>query len=363
MKQELTETELNIYARQIVLSDIGYDGQLKLRNATACIVGLGGLGSLIAPKLVGMGIGNLRIIDRDIVSRSDLHRQHLYDVDSVGMPKVEAALKKLTRINPDVNIEPYAESLTSYNSYEILTGADIVLDGLDRPEPRYIVNRTCHDLKIPYVFGAAIEAFGNITTIVPDRSICLECFMSGLKEEDLPKCGIVGVHPSVLGVVTGIQVFEAIRVLTGQEPGLLNKLLYIDLREMMFETLSLSREKNCPACGVGPKEPFAERYIEETCARDGQRTFVFSPTERIKINLNRLSSVFEERGFKKKRIDGYGVTFSQTEDVTICILNSGNMIVQASPQVKGELRADLLKIYRSILVDGLGFAANLVPHD
>ena len=218
MKQELTDTELNIYARQIVLSDIGYDGQLKLRNSTACIVGLGGLGSLIAPKLVGMGIGNLRIVDRDIVSRSDLHRQHLYDVDSVGQPKVEAALKKLTRINPDVNIESYPESLTSYNSNEIIAGANIVLDGLDRPEPRYIVNRTCHALEIPYIFGAAIEAFGNITSILPDRSICLECFMPGLKEEDLPKCGVVGVHPSVLGIVTGFQVFEAIRVLTEQEP-------------------------------------------------------------------------------------------------------------------------------------------------
>ncbi len=106
MKQELSDAELETYARQIALEDIGYDGQLKLRNAKACIIGLGGLGSLIALKLVGMGIGYLRIVDRDIVSRSDLHRQYLYDVDSVGEPKVEVALRKLSRVNPDVKLDP-----------------------------------------------------------------------------------------------------------------------------------------------------------------------------------------------------------------------------------------------------------------
>lgn len=105
MKQELSDIELETYSRQIALEDIDYDGQLKLRNAKACIIGLGGLGAPIALKLVAMGIGYLRIVDRDIVSRSDLHRQYLYDVDSVGLPKVEVALRKLNRLNPDVKLE------------------------------------------------------------------------------------------------------------------------------------------------------------------------------------------------------------------------------------------------------------------
>ena len=158
MKQELTDAELETYSRQIALEDIDYDGQLKLRNGKACIIGLGGLGSLIAPKLVGMGIGYLRIVDRDIVSRSDLHRQHLYDVDSIGRPKVEVALRKLSRLNPDVELDPFPESLNLTNASELIGGVDVILDGLDSPEPRYLVNRTCNKLKIPYVFGAAIEA-------------------------------------------------------------------------------------------------------------------------------------------------------------------------------------------------------------
>ena len=209
MREELTDEELDIYSRQIVLADIGYDGQLKLRDAKVCLVGVGGLGSPVALKLAGMGVGYLRMIDRDIASRSDLHRQHLYDADSIGLPKVEVAFQKLSRLNPDVTLDPVPESLNSVNAEQLLSGMDLVIDGLDRPEPRYILNRTCNKLKIPYIFGAAIEAFGNVSTILPGQTFCLECFMPGLKDEDLPVCGVVGVHPSILGIVSSAQVSEA----------------------------------------------------------------------------------------------------------------------------------------------------------
>ena len=220
MQKELTEKELETYSRQIVLADIGYDGQLKLRNARACLIGVGGLGSPIATQLVGMGIGYLRIVDRDIVSRSDLHRQHLYDADCVGLPKVEIAHQKLSKLNPDVKVDPIPESLNSINAEELIGGMDIVIDGLDRPEPRYLVNRICNKFKIPYVFGAAIEAFGNASTLMPGQTFCLECFMPGLKDEDLPVCGVVGVHPSVIGMVSSVQVSEAVRLIIGQKPKL-----------------------------------------------------------------------------------------------------------------------------------------------
>jgi adenylyltransferase/sulfurtransferase len=141
MKNELTDEELETYSRQVVLADIGYDGQLKLRNAKVCLVcliGVGGLGAPVALKLAGMGIGFLRIVDRDIVSRSDLHRQHLYDAQCVGQPKVEVAWRKLSQLNPDVELEPVPESLNSINAEELIAGMDVVIDGLDRPEPRYI---------------------------------------------------------------------------------------------------------------------------------------------------------------------------------------------------------------------------------
>ncbi|MBW1698804.1 MAG: HesA/MoeB/ThiF family protein [Deltaproteobacteria bacterium] len=364
MKQELTDQELNTYARQIVLADIGYDGQLKLRNAKVCLIGLGGLGSQIAPRMVGMGVGQLRMVDRDIVSRSDLHRQYLYDVDSLGRPKVEVAYEKLSRLNPDVELVVCPESLNSTNADEIIGGVDVVLDGLDSPEARYVVNRTCNRLKIPYVFAAAIEAYGNVSTLVPGKSMCLECFMPGLKDEDLPKCGVVGVHPAILGIVTGVQTSEAVRILMGQSPKLIDKILYIDLREMAFDVVELTADENCSVCGAKSTEMIetvSGRFFEETCARDGQRNFIISPRKRIEINLQKLGSVLAKKGFKIKTSGRFGITFETSKEMTICILKSATMIAQASPKLEDIQKPDILGIYTSLLVEELGLPSAILP--
>lgn len=364
MKDELSDAELETYARQVAFEDIGYEGQIKLRNAKACIIGMGGLGTLTALKLVGMGVGYLRIVDRDIVSRSDLHRQCLYDVDSVGEPKVEVALRKLGRLNPDVELDAFPESFNSTNAEELIGGVDVVLDGLDRPEPRYLVNRTCHKFKIPYVFGAAIEALGNVSTIVPGKSCCLECFMRGLTDDDLPKCGVVGVHPSALGIVTAVQTFEAVRLILGQEPTLLNKLLYIDLRDMKFHSLGLSKAENCPVCGVAPTakpSPLEDKFFEETCARDGRRNFVITPKRRTEIDLAQLRTLLDEKGFSVKTSGLFGISFKQSEHVMASILKSGIMIAQTSPHLKTNPKEDVFETYRNLLVDGLGLPKAILP--
>ncbi|MDX1708809.1 MAG: HesA/MoeB/ThiF family protein, partial [Desulfobacterales bacterium] len=326
MPKELSEKELQTYSRQIVLADIGYDGQLKLRNARACLIGVGGLGSAIATQLAGMGIGYLRLVDRDIVSRSDLHRQHLYDAECLGLPKVEIAQQKLNRLNPDVTIEAIPESLNSINAVEIISGMDVVIDGLDRPEPRYLVNRTCHQHKIPYVFGAAIEAFGNSSTLLPGQTFCLECFMPGLKDEDHPACGVVGVHPSVIGIVSSIQVSETVRLLTGQKPRLLNKLLYVNLREVEFNILDMQPVASCRVCGKNPEGPpqeLTERLFEETCARDGRRNFVLSPNRRISIDLAKLRNALMKKKFVIQSTGLLGTAFNPSADIQACMLKSG----------------------------------------
>ena len=362
--QNLSDDELEIYARQIVLDEIGYDGQLKLRNARACIIGMGGLGSMIAPKLVGMGIGYLRMVDRDIVSRSDLHRQLLYDVDSLGRPKVEVAFKKLSRLNPDVTLDAVPESLHSTNVEALIGDMDIVLDGLDRPEPRYLINRTCFGSNIPYVFGAAIQTLGNVSTIVPGKTLCLECFMGGLKEDDLPKCGVVGVHPSVLGIVTAVQVFEAIRLIVGQEPRLLNKLFYVDLGDMKFHNLKLSVREDCQVCGARPKrtpDPVKDTFFEETCARDGRRNFVLSPKKRIEIDLEKVPKILQEKGFSLQSSGLHGITFEQTDQIITSLLKSGVMIVQTPPSLTKDMKEDLLATYETILIHGLGLSRDILP--
>jgi molybdopterin/thiamine biosynthesis adenylyltransferase len=364
MTKELTDKELETYSRQIVLADIGYDGQLKLRNAKACLIGVGGLGSPIATQLVGMGIGYLRIVDRDIVSRSDLHRQHLYDADCVGLPKVEIAQQKLNKLNPDVTLEAIPESLNSINAEELIAGMDVVIDGLDRPEPRYLVNRICNKLKTPYVFGAAIEAFGNASTLLPGQTFCLECFMPGLKDEDLPVCGVVGVHPSVIGIVSSVQVSEAVRLIIGQKPKLYNKLLYIDLREFEFNILEMQSVDSCRVCGVHPDglpQEISDRLFEETCARDGRRNFVLSPRRRINIDLGKLSKLLKKRRFPIQSAGQLGTTFNPSNDIQACILKSAIMIAQTPPDTQAKIKDRVFEIYRSIMVDGLGLSPDILP--
>ena len=366
MKNKLSDRELETYSRQVVLADIGYDGQVKLRNARVCLIGVGGLGAPVALKLTGMGIGYLRILDRDIVSRSDLHRQYLYDAQCVGQPKVEVAWRKLSRLNPDVEIDPVPESLNSINAEELIAGMDIVIDGLDRPEPRYLVNRTCNRLNIPYVFGAAIEAFGNVSTLLPGQTFCLECFMPGLKDEDLPACGVVGVHPSILGIVSSVQVSEAARVIMGKQPKLFNKLLYIDLREFEFNILDIPALENCRVCGTqsaGAPQKVSDRLFEETCARDGRRNFILSPNKRITINLDKLEKFIIKSGLKVVTTGKFGVTFQKPENITACMLKSGIMNAQTPPHVEEDdnIKDDIFNIYRSLLVDGLGFTEGVLP--
>jgi molybdopterin/thiamine biosynthesis adenylyltransferase len=364
MPKKLTDKELETYSRQIVLADIGYEGQLKLRNSKACLIGIGGLGAPVATQLVAMGLGFLRFVDRDIVSRSDLHRQHLYDADSVGMPKVEIAQQKLSKLNPDVKLDPIAESLNSINAEELLEGMDVVIDGLDRPEPRYVLNRTCYRLKIPYVFGAAIESFGNVSTLLAGQTFCLECFMPGLKDEDLPVCGVVGVHPSVLGIVSSLQVSEAVRLLIGQEPKLLNKLFYIDLREFEFNILDLKAVDTCRVCGDhpdGPPDHIKDRLFEETCARDGRRNFVISSKQRINVPLKKLGKVLKQKGFGVQSAGQFGTTFNSGRDIHACILKSGIMIAQTPPEMREDIKDRIFEVYRSIMVDGLGLSPDILP--
>jgi adenylyltransferase/sulfurtransferase len=364
MHTELTDEELFTYSRQIVLADIGYDGQLALRNAKVCLIGVGGLGSPIALKLVGMGVGTLRFVDRDVVSRTDLHRQHLYDVDVVGLPKVEVAFNRLTRLNPDVTLEPIPEALNSLNADDLIAGMDIVIDGLDRIETRYIVNRTCNRLKIPYVFGAATASYGNVSTLIPDQTFCLECFMPDLKNEDIPSCGVVGVHPSVVGIVASIQVSEAIRLLTGLKPKLFNKLLYVDLKEFEFNILDVPRLESCKVCGRKPNGAPAEltdKWFEESCARDGRRSFSITPKNRLEVNLEKLGKVLEEKRLLVKSTGMYGITFEYSKGITACILKSGIMVAQTPPQLDDDITNDIFKLYRGLLVDGLGLPENILP--
>jgi len=241
------------YRRFIVLRDVGEDGLRRLRQAKVAVVGVGGLGSISATKLTTLGVGTLRIVDHDIVDATNLQRQFLYRETDVGKPKAPIAARRLHPLNPEVTIEPVETKLTPETADQIVKGMSAVVDGLDRFTPRYALNRACVRQHVPYVFAGAVAASGNLTTIIPGQTPCLECIFEGVDDALQPTAATMGVYPTLLGVVANIQVHEALRIFLGQPPQLTGKLLYVDLGTLQFDQFPVARNPACPVCGSGAR--------------------------------------------------------------------------------------------------------------
>ncbi|MFX1319296.1 MAG: ThiF family adenylyltransferase [Promethearchaeota archaeon] len=237
------------YSRFIVLRDIGPKGFQKIRNAKVAVIGIGGLGSISSTKLVTLGVKLLRMIDPDTVDVTNLQRQFLYSDKDVGAPKVHLAARRLQPLNPSVRIEPIEQRLTANTVDEFIKGVDLVVDGLDRFAPRYLLNQACCRQGIPYVFAGALGATGNITTIIPGKTACLECIYGGVDDAQQPTCETIGVYPTLLGVVANIQVHEALYLILGLAPRLAGNILFIDLNELRFDQFQIARHNDCPVCG------------------------------------------------------------------------------------------------------------------
>jgi molybdopterin/thiamine biosynthesis adenylyltransferase len=351
---DLTREELEYYSRQIVLAELGYSAQLKLKNSKACLLGLGGLGSPAATQLAAIGVGHLRLVDRDVVELANLHRQHLYGVDDVGYPKVEVAAKRLHKLNPYIEIEPLPLYITEDNAKEIVEGMDVVIDCLDSMAPRYAINRACVKLRIPYIFAAAITTTGNVSTIIPGKTACLECFYGNLDDDKLPKCGVVGVHPSLLNIIASLEASEAIRILTGKQPLLANKLFHVDLEHLEFNEIRLAKVDECPVCGSEPQEtpmPLKRERVQEICGRSGKKVFVIIPRKNLQLNLTELKPHLKKNGFKIKINASLGLTFDRGAEVSASILKSGIMIVEGL-----EEKQEALRFFRETLMEGFGIS-------
>jgi adenylyltransferase/sulfurtransferase len=346
--QGFTDAEIDYYSRQIVLDGIGLSGQRRLKNARVCVVGVGGLGSPIVIQLASMGVGFIRIVDRDIVEASNLQRQHIYGMDMVGYPKVEAAAERIKRLNPFIEVEPVPMSVTPGNAERIVEGMDVVVDGLDMMTPRYALNRACVKLGIPYVFGAVITNVGSASTIVPGETPCVECFQGGIDDDELPTCAVVGVHPSIISIIASIQVSETVRLITGRKPNLASALMYCDLEDLSFERIDLASVESCPVCGSDPASepyPLKRDSFEEICGREGRRVFVFSPDEDLRVDLDALNGKLEGLGYQPTVKGKLGTSFVRGP-VKGSVLRSGVTVIEGvdDPDVAREIRAELLNL-------------------
>ena len=288
--------ELKRYSRNLLVPEVGYHGQKKIKETSVLIVGVGGLGAPAAYYLAAAGIGRLGLVDFDEVELTNLQRQILYTQEDIGKAKVTCAKKRLTALNSYVDIECYNTRLSSENALEILKNYDIVLDGTDNFPTRYLLNDACHFLGIPLVYGSIYQFEGQVSLFYSKKGSCYRClFPTPPPPNSVPSCsegGVLGVVPGVIGSLQATEVLNFIR----GEPSLIGRMLLVDCADLTFRDVLLRKKEECKLCGTQPTVSELIDY-EEFCA-----TAALSP-----------DSQTEESPVLLVNIEGNG---KQLEDIT-----------------------------------------------
>ena len=245
---------LQRYSRQVIYEPIGVEGQRALGRSRAVLIGCGALGTVLANTLVRAGLGYLRICDRDFIERDNLQRQVLFDEADIeaNLPKAEAAVAKLRRINSDVTVEAEVVDVNSSNVERLCEGADILLDGTDNFETRFLINDLAVKTNRPWVYGAVIGATGLAMPIIPGETACLRCVFENAPPPEMnPTCDTAGVLGPIVNVVASIQAIETIKLLIGARDEVTRSLMHIDLwsgRFMNMDVRSAYETGDCPCC-------------------------------------------------------------------------------------------------------------------
>ena len=252
MPHDFSDDELLRYSRHILLDEVGIEGQRKLADATALIIGVGGLGSPAALYLASAGVGHLMLADADTVELTNLQRQIVHRQDSLGLSKVDSARQTLAGINPQVRVEPMAQRLAGEALMEAVARADVVLDCSDNFPTRHAVNRACVAQGKPLVSGAAVRFDGQFAvfdTRVAD-SPCYRCLFPEEGEASDGPCATFGVFAPLVGIIGAMQAAEALKLLIGMPDIPLGKLVTLDLRSHNWRTLRFKRDTACPVCNA-----------------------------------------------------------------------------------------------------------------
>jgi adenylyltransferase/sulfurtransferase len=279
------------YARQAIFSKIGADGQNRIGSSHAALIGLGALGSVIADELARAGVGFMRLIDRDYVEFSNLQRQVLYtEADAQEqLPKAIAAEKHLRAANSQIGIEPVVADVNAANIERLIDGVEIVIDGTDNFETRFLINEACHKHRIPWVYGGAIGSSGAVTSFLPGRGACLQCLSPKMPAAgSYPTCSTEGILGMASAATASIEAAEALKIMIGS-PDAMCDFLNFDLWTGKFEKSPAERDPDCPVCGKGIYELLdagaPEEYVLPLCA---EGSFQITPQRRAEIELRQM---------------------------------------------------------------------------
>jgi len=241
----LSRSELERYDRQMLISDLGSEGQRKLKASKVVVAGIGGLGCLSSLYLAAAGIGKMILVDKGKFKLSDLNRQILCWQRDIGRFKTDVAKEKLEALNPKVKVEVLVTEITKTNVRDVVADADVVVDGLDNWRTRFVINEYCVTQGIPFVHAGVSAMHGQMITIVPGKGPCLRCIFpkEPPEAEDIP---VLGATPALFAA---LQVMETIKLITGIGETLAGRMMFFNGKEMEFETVEMKRSVKCPICG------------------------------------------------------------------------------------------------------------------
>ncbi len=307
------------YSRQVLFEGIGPEGQRRILASRAALVGCGALGTVQASLLVRAGVGTLRIIDRDFVEESNLQRQILFDEEDVRqvLPKAAAAERKLREVNSLVRVEGVVEDLNASTIGRLLDGFDLILDGTDNFDARFLLNDYAVKTGTPWIYGACVGSYGLTFPILPGDTACLRCVFESAPPPGLsPSCDTAGVIGPVVGVIASLQAAEALKILAGRRDRVSRRMSVVDLWDNRQETIDLPpREAACPCCGLRTF-PYLEgtlgadtttlcgRNSVQIRRRDGGRLDL----DEVARRLAPLGSLERNRFLLRADIDAYRLT-------------------------------------------------------
>lgn len=290
------------YSRQLLFSGIGQGGQLKLARGHVVIIGCGALGAMQAEMLARAGVGRLRLIDRDFVEESNLHRQIMFEERDAAerWPKAIAAASRIGRINSEIAVEPVVKDVNYTNIEQLIRDADLILDGTDNFETRYLLNDAAVKLGKPWIYGAAVGAHGVQMTIRPRETPCLRCLFPEMPAPgSSPTCDTAGVILPIIATVASHQVVEALKLLTGQIDRLHGALLQFDLWENKFSRLRLDRmgpQESCRTCHDAEYDFLRMQAGQLVTSLCGRNAIQISPPEATSLSLPELAEQLRNVG-------------------------------------------------------------------
>jgi molybdopterin/thiamine biosynthesis adenylyltransferase len=322
------------YSRQVILENIGEDGQAKLLKSTVAIVGCGALGTIAANNLARAGVGKLIIIDRDFVELNNLQRQMLFDENDVGAPKAVAAAEKINAINSEIEVNPVIKDLNYTNVEELIGNVDLVIDGTDNIQSRMLVNDVCVKNDIPWIYTGAIGTSGMSMNIIPGKA-CIRCLYPGVpKAGSLPTCDTMGVLNTITVIMGSIETTEAIKILLGfydDEKSSNSNLIVYDTWNHSFDSIKVKKNEKCECCGNKNYEYIDSDDQEIITSLCGRNAIQITPADPKELSLKQIAEKLEKLG--KVKCSDFIMIFT-TDENEISLFRDGRAIIKGTNDEK-----------------------------